>query len=62
MYCGECGEECYPVKNFNNVADDGYGSRVVMKFTWHSSDCCDGELFRDEDLTIPTNVMDFDDE
>lgn len=61
MYCGECGEECLPVKNCDVVAGESYGQKFSYQECWHTSDCCDGELFLDEDLTIEPTVLDFDD-
>jgi len=54
MFCGECGKPCNVEKQ-----ECGFGKLDVMgsaindiRYKWVST-CCDGDIFEDEELTIP---------
>jgi len=55
-YCGECKNECgvhaedFGIGSYEAWGAKGFDSRMGL-----SSDCCDGEVFEDEECTIESD-------
>ena len=59
-YCGDCKEECNAKKvDFGIGPYECHGFRGVDVCIGYVSDCCEGDLFEDEDCTDEYHAEDY---
>ena len=63
MFCGECKKECSPIiVDFGIGPYEFWGGKFVDTNEQIVSDCCEAEIFEDEECTIEADCRDAFDE